>query len=134
MDEIPTVVVKLLPPELQKIAKVGVARGWSVRSGCKGAGARVGCSAGKPWGRGRDAACTPLDAPLLRLHAVHPTPQPPPPPPYVRAQGYVVLNRPYAFVQWVQEHMPKIKERYILMCEPDHIFLKPIPLLATPTT
>ncbi len=38
---------------------------------------------------------------------------------------YVVLNRPYAFVQWVQK--AKIPEKYVLMSEPDHIFLRPIP-------
>ena len=43
-------------------------------------------------------------------------------------QGYVVLNRPYAFLQWVQNHLSKIPEDYVLMSEPDHIFLKPLPL------
>ena len=38
---------------------------------------------------------------------------------------YVVLNRPYAFVQWVKQ--AKIPERYVLMSEPDHIFLRPLP-------
>ncbi|OIW03100.1 hypothetical protein TanjilG_07252 [Lupinus angustifolius] len=44
-------------------------------------------------------------------------------------QGYVVLNRPWAFVQWLQQ--ADIKEDYILMSEPDHIIVKPIPNLAT---
>lgn len=43
-------------------------------------------------------------------------------------QGYVVLNRPWAFVQWLQE--AKIKEEYVLMAEPDHVFVKPMPNLA----
>eukprot|EP00884_Botryococcus_braunii_P021975 jgi/Botrbrau1/8461/Bobra.0237s0078.1 len=40
---------------------------------------------------------------------------------------YIVLNRPWAFVQWVKE--AKIKEKYVLMSEPDHIWLKPMPNL-----
>lgn len=40
---------------------------------------------------------------------------------------YVVLNRPWAFVQWLQN--AKITERYVLMSEPDHIWLKPMPNL-----
>lgn len=44
-------------------------------------------------------------------------------------KGYVVLNRPWAFVQWVQQ--AKIEEEYVLMAEPDHIFVKPLPNLAT---
>ncbi|KAL7150936.1 hypothetical protein ABFS83_05G147100 [Erythranthe nasuta] len=43
-------------------------------------------------------------------------------------QGYIVLNRPWAFVQWLQQ--TDIKEDYILMSEPDHIMVKPIPNLA----
>ncbi|CAF1921054.1 unnamed protein product [Brassica napus] len=43
-------------------------------------------------------------------------------------QGYVVLNRPWAFVQWLQQ--ADIKEDYILMSEPDHLIVKPIPNLA----
>lgn len=39
--------------------------------------------------------------------------------------GYIVLNRPYAFLQWVQQ--ATIKEKYVLMGEPDHIWLKPMP-------
>nr|CAB3476861.1 unnamed protein product [Digitaria exilis] len=42
--------------------------------------------------------------------------------------GYVVLNRPWAFVQWLQK--AKIEEEYVLMAEPDHIFVKPLPNLA----
>ncbi|MCO5595772.1 hypothetical protein L7F22_049820 [Adiantum nelumboides] len=47
-------------------------------------------------------------------------------------QGYVVLNRPWAFVQWLQS--ATIKEDYILMVEPDHIIVKPLPNLATEDT
>ncbi|XP_028757919.1 hydroxyproline O-arabinosyltransferase 1-like [Neltuma alba] len=43
-------------------------------------------------------------------------------------QGYIVLNRPWAFVQWLKE--ADIKEDYILMAEPDHIIVKPIPNLS----
>ncbi|KAG9138252.1 hypothetical protein Leryth_001474 [Lithospermum erythrorhizon] len=43
-------------------------------------------------------------------------------------QGYVVLNRPWAFVQWLE--MATIDEEYVLMIEPDHIFLNPLPNLA----
>ncbi|CAL5361102.1 unnamed protein product [Camellia sinensis] len=42
--------------------------------------------------------------------------------------GYIVLNRPWAFVQWLQQ--ANIKENYILMAEPDHIIVKPIPNLS----
>jgi hydroxyproline O-arabinosyltransferase len=35
-----------------------------------------------------------------------------------------VLNRPYAFLQWTQQ--VKIEEDFILMSEPDHIFLRPL--------
>ncbi|GAB4823623.1 hypothetical protein N2152v2_010669 [Parachlorella kessleri] len=41
--------------------------------------------------------------------------------------GYVVLNRPYAILQWVQQ--ASIPEKYVLMSEPDHIWLKPMPNL-----
>ncbi|KAJ8756098.1 hypothetical protein K2173_024645 [Erythroxylum novogranatense] len=43
-------------------------------------------------------------------------------------KGYVVLNRPYAFVQWLER--ANIEEEFILMAEPDHIFLGPLPNLA----
>nr|CAB3503597.1 unnamed protein product [Digitaria exilis] len=42
--------------------------------------------------------------------------------------GYIVLNRPWAFVQWLQK--ADIKEEYILMAEPYHIIVKPIPDLS----
>ncbi len=40
---------------------------------------------------------------------------------------YVVLNRPYAFVQWLQTAV--FPERYVLMSEPDHLWLRPMPNL-----
>lgn len=43
-------------------------------------------------------------------------------------QGYIVLNRPWAFVQWLEK--ATIAEDYILMAEPDHVFVKPLPNLA----
>ncbi len=43
-------------------------------------------------------------------------------------QGFVVLNRPYGFLQWVRKFVSLIKERYILMIEPDYIFVRPPPL------
>ena len=48
-------------------------------------------------------------------------------------QGFVVLNRPYGFLQWVRRYLPHIKEAYVLMIEPDYIFIRPPPLLATAT-
>jgi len=46
-------------------------------------------------------------------------------------QGYVVLNRPNAFVQFLRKC--DIREDYIFMAEPDHLFMSPVPLWATPT-
>ncbi|KAM0071641.1 putative glycosyltransferase HPAT/SRGT1 [Helianthus debilis subsp. tardiflorus] len=43
-------------------------------------------------------------------------------------RGYIVLNRPWAFVQWLER--ATIEEEYILMAEPDHIFVNPLPNLA----
>lgn len=37
---------------------------------------------------------------------------------------YPVLNRPYALLQWVQQ--ANITEEYVMMSEPDHIFLLPL--------
>jgi hypothetical protein len=47
----------------------------------------------------------------------------------VEHSWYIVLNRPYAFVQWVEK--VKIPERYVLMSEPDHVFLRPLPNFMT---
>ncbi|KAL2316874.1 hypothetical protein Fmac_030750 [Flemingia macrophylla] len=46
-------------------------------------------------------------------------------------KGYIVLNRPWAFVQWLEK--ADIQEEYILMAEPDHIFVNPLPNLAYET-
>lgn len=43
-------------------------------------------------------------------------------------RGYIVLNRPWAFVQWLER--ATIDEEYVLMAEPDHIFIRPLPNLA----
>ncbi|XP_024021138.1 hydroxyproline O-arabinosyltransferase 3 [Morus notabilis] len=43
-------------------------------------------------------------------------------------RGYIVLNRPWAFVQWLEK--ATIEEEYILMAEPDHVFVRPLPNLA----
>lgn len=48
-------------------------------------------------------------------------------PPEHPNHGYIVLNRPWAFMQWVQE--AKIPEKYVLMSEPDHLWLRPMPNL-----
>ena len=40
---------------------------------------------------------------------------------------YVVLNRPSAFVQWLAKAV--IPEAYVLMSEPDHVWLRPMPNL-----
>ncbi|KAH7548579.1 hypothetical protein JRO89_XS14G0170800 [Xanthoceras sorbifolium] len=43
-------------------------------------------------------------------------------------RGYIVLNRPWAFVQWLEK--ATIEEEYVLMAEPDHILVNPLPNLA----
>ncbi|KAK9154656.1 hypothetical protein Sjap_002136 [Stephania japonica] len=43
-------------------------------------------------------------------------------------RGYIVLNRPWAFVQWLEK--ATIEEEYVLMAEPDQVFIKPLPNLA----
>ena len=45
-------------------------------------------------------------------------------------EGYVVLNRPYAIKQWLEKY--NFAEEYVFMTEPDHLYLRPIPLLAQP--
>ncbi|PON98766.1 Hydroxyproline O-arabinosyltransferase [Trema orientale] len=47
---------------------------------------------------------------------------------FLRGKGYIVLNRPWAFVQWLEK--ATIEEDYVLMAEPDHIFVNPLPNLA----
>ena len=38
-----------------------------------------------------------------------------------------MLNRPFAFVQWLAQ--ADIPEAYVLMSEPDHVWLRPMPNL-----
>jgi hypothetical protein len=42
-----------------------------------------------------------------------------------RDDGYVVLNRPWAVVQWLRDAPPR--ERFVLMGEPDHLWRAPLP-------
>ncbi|CEG00521.1 unnamed product [Ostreococcus tauri] len=42
--------------------------------------------------------------------------------------GFVVLSRPYAFIQFFKK-CPPIEEEFILMAEPDHVYIKPLPNL-----
>ena len=51
----------------------------------------------------------------------------------IKDHGYVVLHRPYAFKQWLDTHAADIEEEYVLMTEPDHLYLRGMPLFATPT-
>ena len=57
-----------------------------------------------------------------------PPPTPPPHTPLAKNRRYPVLNRPYALLQWIER--ADIPERYILMSEPDHLLLRPLPNLA----
>ena len=43
--------------------------------------------------------------------------------------GFVVLSRPYAFQQWVEKYASQVEEEYVLMSEPDHLFMRPLPNL-----
>lgn len=47
------------------------------------------------------------------------------------ADGYVMLNRPYAVQQWVKRYITKIPEHFVLLAEPDHVFIRAPPLWAT---
>lgn len=49
------------------------------------------------------------------------------------AQGFVLLNRPHAVKQWVEKCMHKIPEHFVLLAEPDHLFIRAPPLWATYT-
>ncbi|CAI5957821.1 unnamed protein product, partial [Closterium sp. NIES-64] len=68
----------------------------------------------------------PLPIPCPSLS--HPLPIPCPSLGHVTWQDYVVLNRPYAFVQWIQQ--ATFPEDYVWMAEPDHLILRPIPNLS----
>ena len=50
------------------------------------------------------------------------------------AAGYVVVNRPYSMLQFVQhpEFRDLVREEYVYIAETDHILLRPLPNLATP--
>eukprot|EP00798_Chlamydomonas_sp_ICE-L_P000569 gene569-1986_t len=43
----------------------------------------------------------------------------------VAHRDYQVLNRPYALANWIKTAV--IPEKYILMAEPDHIYIRPLP-------
>ena len=47
------------------------------------------------------------------------------------ADGHVMLRRPYAVQQWVKHYMGKIPEHFVLLTEPDHVFIRAPPLWAT---
>ena len=47
----------------------------------------------------------------------------------VQHDWYIVLNRPYAFVEWVKK--AQIPEKYVLMAEPDHVMIRPLPNFMT---
>ncbi len=51
------------------------------------------------------------------------------------ARGYVVANRPYSMTQFVQhpEFRKVVTEDYVYIAETDHVMLRPLPNLATPT-
>ncbi|WZN64200.1 hydroxyproline O-arabinosyltransferase [Chloropicon roscoffensis] len=53
------------------------------------------------------------------------------PEPPEKHRGYKVLNRPWAFQQFLEK--TNITEDYIFMSEPDHLMLKPMPNWATET-
>lgn len=116
VDEIPTVVVDPLPRHLDEIAAVrgqgrgcparrGSAAGWRLRrppTTCTPWQApRPGCARCR-----RRCSCLPPDNPSTAPPALPPhhpaTPHPPLP------QGYVVLERPYAFKQWVEKYLDTI--------------------------
>jgi len=42
-------------------------------------------------------------------------------------KGYIVLNRPYGILQWIDQEMHKIPEKYVLISEPDHLYIRPLP-------
>ena len=46
-----------------------------------------------------------------------------------------VLNRPYSVIQFIARgHLARIPEDYVYIAETDHVFMKPLQNLATPTT
>ncbi|GLC53212.1 hypothetical protein PLESTB_000720300 [Pleodorina starrii] len=49
------------------------------------------------------------------------------PPSVSKNTTYIVLNRPYAFIEWINRI--SIPEKYFVMCETDHLFMRPMPNL-----
>eukprot|EP00966_Prymnesium_polylepis_P060483 1403361-Prymnesium_polylepis.1 len=51
------------------------------------------------------------------------------------SHGYVVVNRPHSMVQFLKhpEFAERVLEEYVYIAETDHILLRPLPNLATPT-
>ena len=49
-------------------------------------------------------------------------------PPHM-TKGFVVLSRPNAIHQWLKNFGHKYPEKYLMMSEPDHLWLRPIPNL-----
>ena len=136
MNEIPTFVAQPLPAEHPD-------HGWVV---CARRGVWVGecgtdwCGWGRgglgSWqslcggiGRKWRARLQPLPATSIAFTPYRPPNSPPssPPPPPPPPRRYIVLNRPYALMQWVTK--ATIPEKYVLMSEPDHVWLKPMPNL-----
>lgn len=118
MDEIPSVVVDPLPPELEAVAAVRPPPGrcqccQAFSVGCPAAVRRRHAHLLHTWpacwlAANRAWRCLPHAA-LLRCYAVPPAQRPtatagglPP------AQGYVVLERPYGFKQWVDKYLDSV--------------------------
>ena len=51
------------------------------------------------------------------------------------SMGYVVVNRPHSMVQFVSSpaFRERVVEEYVYIAETDHVLLRPLPNLATPT-
>ena len=51
------------------------------------------------------------------------------------AGGYVVTNRPWSMLQFVQHRLFRevVREEYVYIAETDHVMLRPLPNLATPS-
>ena len=45
----------------------------------------------------------------------------------MKDSSYIVINRPYAFQEWVQT--VSIPEKYVIMAEADHLWMRPLPNL-----
>jgi hypothetical protein len=143
MNEIPTWVAQPLPAEhpdpgcapgwagaawaagccrlLQLLLKRLCCRRWWLELGCsliaRTGALPDGAAQGVPSSAPSPACQCALLCSLLQspLHVVFPP------------RSYIVLNRPYALMQWVQQ--VTIPEKYVLMSEPDHVWLRPMPNL-----